>query len=211
MKGLSRRQEEILRFIASFQQRYDRPPNAPEIARHFGFRHHSTAYEHLHSLARKGYLLIRKPPGQKSFTIQMSPRSQALFSMGWPLVGRIPAGPVFHTEDVTEEMVQTVEDLVPGIRVGDFFLRVQGDSMIEKGIMPGQLVLLRPDASPRTGDIAAVWVSGEGTTLKEIEFRGNIIRLIPANPAYPVLEHPRDEVSIQGVVIAGVSINAFRR
>jgi repressor LexA len=211
MKELTTRQKQILRFMADFLGRHGRVPNAPEIARHFGFRHHSTAYEHLKSLAKKGYLSVSVPPYQKSAVTRFSAKSQSLFSLAWSVVGRIPAGPAFPSDELVEGVIRSVEDLIPGIQKGDFFLRVEGDSMIGKGISPGQLVLLRPNESPRTGDIAAVWVDGEGTTLKELAFSGSLIRLIPANPKYLASEHSRHDVVIQGVVVAGIDIHPFRK
>ena len=127
----------------------------------------------------------------------------------WPLLGRIVAGePIEEPED--NDGIHRIEDLVPGIRPGDFFLMVEGDSMIDAGLVPGQYVVIRPEMPQRNGEICAVWVEGLGATLKKVYADDGAVRLVPANPRYPTMVYPMEQVRIQGVLVAGVAITRFR-
>jgi repressor LexA len=111
----------------------------------------------------------------------------------------------------TTHYIHKLEDLIPDLQPGDFFLSVSGDSMIEAGLQPGQYVIIRPGAMPASGDICAVWVDGKGGTLKRIYFEDDLIHLIPANSAYRAEVYPVDVVRIQGVLVVALSIESFRR
>jgi len=76
--------------------------------------------------------------------------------------------------------------------------------------MPGQYAIVRPGIQPNDGDICAVWVEGEGGTLKRIFREGSRIRLVPSNPKYSEATYPADKVIIQGILIASVNIWRFR-
>lgn len=210
MKELTKRQKEVLGFICSFQEEHGRPPLAPEIADHFGFSHHSSAYEHLRTLERKDYLKIQQTGKRRVLRIQLTSKAQQLVAPGYPLLGEIPAGPLSDIFNDDTDQVNAVEDLIPGIQPGDFFVRVEGESMIKADLAPGDLVAFRPKQEVRNGDICAVWVDGEGSTMKYVYYEGNgTIKLVPDNPdrqTYPVMVHPTEKVRIQGVLIASVQV-----
>jgi repressor LexA len=107
--------------------------------------------------------------------------------------------------------VQHVEDLVPGLKPGDYFLVIDGDSMVDAGLQPGQYVVIRPDAEPQQGDICAVWIDGEGGTLKHVYQEGDQMRLVAANSRYGAQSYPLDKVRIQGVLVASLAVQAYRR
>lgn len=129
----------------------------------------------------------------------------------WRRCGTITAGLPTDPFEEEEEHITRIEDLVPGIRPDDFFLIVEGDSMIDAGLQPGQYVVIRPEIPLRNGEICAVWVEGIGATLKRVYFDHDLIRLVPANPNYSVQIYPADEVHIQGVLVAALAIRNFRR
>jgi SOS-response transcriptional repressor LexA len=130
----------------------------------------------------------------------------------WRGCGAIKAGiPSDPFDDEPEERITRIEDLVPGIRPDDFFLIIEGDSMIDAGLQPGQYVVIRPEMPQRNGEICAVWVEGNGATLKKVYFDHDLIRLVPANPDYPVQIYPAEDVRIQGVLVAALAIRNFRR
>ncbi len=111
--------------------------------------------------------------------------------------------------DLREEEAR-IEDLVPGIRPGDYFLVVDGDSMRDAGLLHGQHVVIRPGILPRNGDICAVWVDGLGNTLKKVYFTEETVTLVPANPNYQPMDLPADQVRIQGVLVAALAVRSFR-
>lgn len=210
---LTDRQHEILQFIVRFQEKMGRTPTGPEIASHFRFKDPSPAYQHLQLMEKKGYLELVHSGQGKPLGIRLAGPARRMFDTSWALLGAIPAGPLTDllTDDATARIVR-LDDLIPDLQQGDFFLSVSGDSMIEAGLLPGQYVVIRPGITPRDGDICAVWVDGLGNTLKQVYFEeGGDIRLQPANSAYKAHAYPADAVRIQGVLVATIAIDKFRR
>jgi repressor LexA len=211
MSSLTRRQEEVLRFISDFRDESGRPPTGPEVAERFGFSHFSSAYQHLSSLEKKGFLEIQRFGNRKPMGLRLTSRAQHLLATAWPILGAIPAGDLTEVLDEDADSVQKLEDLVPVLKHGDYFLRVSGDSMIDVGIQPGHLVILRPSLQPKDGDIAATWVDGEGATLKFVFFEKDRVRLQPANKKYTPRSYPLDQVRFQGVLVGKVDVQIFKR
>ena len=211
MRGLTQRQEQVLRFVASFREKTGRPPTGPEVADRFGFSHFSTAYQHLDSLEKKGFLEIQHFGNRKPLGLRLTSRARHLLATEWPLLGAIPAGDLTEILDDDAETVRRLEDLVPILKHGDYFLRVSGDSMVDAGIHPGHLVILRPSLQPQDGDIAATWVEGEGATLKFVFFEDGAVRLQPANKNYTAQSYPSEQVRFQGVLVGKVDVQIFKR
>ncbi len=209
MRQLTKRQKEILDFIIEFHDREGRFPTGPEIAENFGFKDPSPAYQHLDALEAKGFIKIKRFGYGRPTAIQLSDRGHATLFPSWPLLGSISAGPLTDVVDAPEKRLSKLTDVIPQLHPNDFFLVVSGDSMIEADILPGQLVVVRPDAAPKGGDICSVWVEGEGSTLKYVYPNDDTIRLVPANPRYQERTYPADQVKIQGVVIAALAVTTF--
>lgn len=203
---LTSKQRQVLEFVVSFRERNGRTPSGPEIAEHFGYRDASPAYQHLALIAKKGYVEVRQRGKRRPLEITLTERGERLFERAWPHYGTIPAGPVSMMLAEDAEHVRGVEDLLPMIRPDDFFLTVEGDSMIDAGLEEGMMVLVRPATSVKDGTVCAVWVEGEGGTLKRVVREGESIRLVPENPRYQEKRHPADQVRIQGVVVAAMAI-----
>lgn len=209
---LTKRQQEILDFLIEFQQRMGRTPSGPEIAARFGFKDPSPAYQHLQLMEKKGYVeLIRSSQG-RLIGIKPTPRAQESNARSWAVLGTIPAGPLSEVlAEETTKRIDRIDDLIPELQPGDFFLSVSGDSMIEAGLLPGQYVIVRPGTEPRNGDVCAVWVEGQGSTLKQVFFEDGYVRLQPANSAYRAQVYPADIVQVQGVLVAALSVEKYRR
>jgi len=143
--------------------------------------------------------------------IRLSETAQQEYSPSWPLLGAIPAVPLTEALDDVGKRIAGLDDLIGELRPGDYFLRVQGDSMIDAGLHPGQYVIIRPDMQPQQGDICAVWVEGEGGTLKQVFFENDTVRLCPANPLYDIQIFPSDQIRIQGVLVAALAVQGFKR
>jgi repressor LexA len=206
------KQRAVLEFLWSFQQRMGRTPTGPEIATQFRFRDASSAYQHLRLLAAKGFLEIVRSGRKTPLAIRLTDLAKNLLQASYPLFGTIPAGPLEVVIVEADRSVSSVEDLIPDLKPGDYFLTVEGDSMIDAGLNPGMLVVIRPDTQPKTGDICAVWVEGEGNTLKRIAFGSDsTIILEPANSRYEPMTLSPDVVRVQGVLIASLSVNSPHR
>lgn len=203
---LTVKQRRVLEFMVGFRERNGRTPSGPEIAEHFGYRDASPAYQHLRLISRKGYVEIRQSGKRRPLEITLTERGEQLFERAWPHYGTIPAGPVSNVLAEDTDHIRGIEDLLPMIRTGDYFLTVEGDSMIGAGLAEGMTVLVRPTMEIRDGAICAAWVEGEGGTLKRIYREDETIRLVPENPRYTEKRHPAEHVRIQGVVMAAMAI-----
>jgi repressor LexA len=210
MNELSQRQEEILRYVDSFQKKMGRTPTGPEIAERFHFSDHTTAYRHLKKLHAKGFIELIQSGLRKPLGIRLLEPAARLLRPGWALLGSIPAGPLSESQEVVQQ-IYGLDDILPEIKGNDVLLVVQGDSMIDDGLLPGQYVLIRPDKPARNGDICAVWVEGEGGTLKHVYRHGKHVTLRPANPRYEPKSYPSDRVRIQGVLVAALAVQRFWR
>lgn len=210
MDSLTDTQREILEYLLQYQEENGRTPSGPEIADEFGYSQPRTAYEHLRLIEKKGYLDITQPSKRAALNIRPTEKAKQLFEPGFPVLGSIPAGPVSEVrEDLKEDRVSSLTDLVPTMKEGDFFLRVDGDSMKEAGIPEGAMAQIRPEVEPSDGDICAVWVEGDGGTLKRVYQEGETVRLVPENEKYDPQEVFADRVQIQGVLIAMIDVSTF--
>ncbi|MEL6610471.1 MAG: S24 family peptidase [Bacteroidota bacterium] len=128
-------------------------------------------------------------------------------------MGSIPAGPLSDAlGDLDDsETLTRIEDLVPGLRPGDFRLLIDGDSMDEAGLLDGMTAFFRPNVRPAARQICAVYVEGEGGTVKRVEPHHHRVRLIPdsSNPVHVPVDLPADQVLVQGVLVASFSVRLF--
>ncbi len=162
----------------------------------------------LRIMHRNGYIIISGGGSQgRDQLVRLSPKARlALGEGGIPVLGAIPAGPLNEAIAAANDVLEA-DALLPH-RPGDFFLRVKGDSMINDGILSGDLVLLRPGAELTYGGIAAVIIGREAdgdfsgeceTTLKRVYHDGNKVRLQASNPDYPDTTLPADAVRVAGI------------
>ena len=206
---LTQKQRAVFNYLVSFQERNGRTPTGPEIAAHFGYTDPSSAYQHLRLIEKKGYLRIIRQGRKTPLRITLTQLGAQLVRRYWPMFGAIPAGPLDMTQGEEEAQIAKVEDLLPMIRSDDYFLRVNGDSMVNAGLEDGMTVLVRPGAPVRQGEICAVWIEGEGGTLKRVYRQQDRVRLVPENDRYEAAEYPSDHVRIQGLVVAALSVRTL--
>jgi len=168
------------------------PPTVREVQQAFGFRSVQSAREHLEALVGEGRLAkdegkargYRLPGGEPP-------------PVRVPLVGRVAAGAL-------DAAIEDFDDYVPVRTHLDsaelFGLRVHGESMTGAGILAGDVVIVRRQATARTGDIVVALV-GDEATVKRLRLRGRRVELLPENPAYePIVPDPA-EVRLLGKVI----------
>ena len=169
-KELTDRQAEILGFIKDFAHDHGYPPTIPEIQKEFGIKSPNGVNNHIKALTRKGYIK------------RDSSRARALdikgIRSGIPVLGRIAAGsPILAEENLEDHF--TINDMY---RASDevFMLRVQGTSMINAGILDGDMVIVRLQQNVEQGEIGVAIIDNE-STVKRIYTDGNIIKLVPEN------------------------------
>jgi repressor LexA len=185
---LTTRQQEIWQFLADYVDEHGYPPTVREIGDAVGLASPSTVHAHLANLERAG-LLRRDPTKPRAIELvgrrreSEPPRRAAPPKL--PLVGRIAAGGPLLAEEAVEDEIAVPEPLG---RRADFLLRVTGDSMVEAGILDGDIVVVRKQDDARDGDVVVALVGDDETadeaTVKTFhrETDGRI-RLQPENSA----------------------------
>ncbi len=197
MDGLTKRQQQIADFLQAEADAGRPMPTLREIAKKFGFRAHRAAACHLIAIRRKG--LIHWEPGKAR---SLRPTSALYRSrsriVDIPVFGSIPAGfPQDREQDAEGCVSVDVETIGFTPTRTTFALRVTGDSMIGRHIIPGDVVIMEHNAEPRDGQIVAALIDGE-TTLKTFLRRNGKPFLKAESPKFPDLI-PAQELVIQGV------------
>ena len=204
---LTTRQQEIWQFLAEYVDAHGYPPTVREIGDAVGLASPSTVHAHLANLERAG-LLKRDPTKPRAIELvgrrrEDAPERAAAATPTLPLVGRIAAGGPLLAEEAVEDEIAVPEPLG---RDADFLLRVTGDSMIEAGILDGDIVVVRKQSDARGGEIIVALVgddeSADEATVKTFHReRDGRIRLQPENaalqPLYP--EHVEILGKVTGV------------
>ncbi len=200
---LTERQRAILDVIQSSIDERGYPPSVREIGDAVGLSSPSSVHAQLESLESRGYLRRDAAKGRamelgRDPVTKLAMRPSA--SRNVPLVGDIAAGAPI----VAEERVDTVLPL-PKELVGDgelFMLTVRGESMIEAGVLDGDLVVVRAQPTVEQGEMCAALIDGAATVKFFRRTRSGEIFLDPANPAYePIPVLPDQDASILGKVV----------
>jgi repressor LexA len=196
---LTGRQQEIWGFLVDYVDSHGYPPTVREIGEAVGLASPSTVHAHLANLERAG-LLRRDPTKPRALELigREQPSSAAAALPKLPLLGQIAAGgPLLADQNVEDELA------VPETLRGDFLLRVKGDSMIDAGILDGDIVVVRRAQDARNGDIVVALAgddeSADEATVKTFYKEKGRIRLQPENAALEPIY--ADYVQVLGKVV----------
>jgi repressor LexA len=223
---LTRKQFELLRFIHERLKESGIPPSFDEMKDALDLRSKSGIHRLITALEERGFIrrlpnraraieVIKLPEtvahgtGRRGFTpnviegnlgrVRANSEDEGGRPIAVPVMGRIAAGTPIeaiqtksHTINVPPEMLTTGEH---------FALEVRGDSMIEAGILEGDMALIRRTEAADTGDIVVALIDDEEATLKRFRRRGASIALEPANTSYEVRILPPTRVRIQGKMV----------
>ncbi len=192
---LTPRQGEILDFIRSSLEVFSVPPTRAEIASAFGFASPNAAEDHLKALAKKGAITLE--PG--------SARGIRLVEqLGLPLIGTVAAGsPLLAIENRLGQIRIDPSLFTPS---ADFLLRVRGLSMIEAGILDGDLLAVHRTSEAVNGQIVIARL-GDEVTVKRFKRRGSMVELIAENRDFaPIMVNTRKEP----LVIEGIAVGLIR-
>lgn len=218
---ISKRQLQVLEYIAEYAAQHRYPPSVRDIGEHVGLASPSTVFTHLTGLEQKGFIQRERDSaraitilekgwqilGQSDYdldTINTPTTRERGFSQDsrsnvveLPLVGQIAAGaPIYAEQNISDSF--TLPKQVVGDR-GSFMLTIKGDSMIEAGINDGDYVVVREQPTAENGDIV-VALLGEDATVKTFYREKDCVRLQPENASLEPI-YTRD-VTIIGKVIA---------
>ncbi len=197
MKGLTARQAEVLDLVRSHINETGYPPTRADIARELGFKSPNAAEEHLKALARKGALEV--VPGT-SRGIRL-PADEGL-----PVVGRVAAGSPILAQEHIEEMCQVPANLFRP--AADFLLRVEGDSMVDVGILDGDLLAVRKTSEAANGAIVVARIDDDVTVKRFRRKSRSKVLLEAENQDYEPIEV---DLKSQELVIEGLSVGVIRR
>jgi repressor LexA len=206
---LTARQQEIWNYLVEYVDGHGYPPTVREIGEHVGLASPSTVHAHLANLERAG-LLRRDPTKPRALELigrerreadAVTPEVRNDFTR-LPLVGEIAAGGPLLAEDNIQEYVP-----MPSSMRGDFLLRVKGESMIEAGILDGDLVIVRKAQEARNGEIVVALAGDDETadeaTIKTFYREARRVRLQPENSAM-------EPIYASHVQILGRVVGVFR-
>src|SRR3972149_4513314 len=187
------RSRQVYDFVRAYTLRHGYAPKLREIAGHLGIRSRGVVHRHLRALETEG-LLRGGPAGARGVRL----RGRAARPLTLPLLGRIAAGRPIESIPGEDE-IDLSEFFVNRDR---FVLRVQGDSMIEDGILDGDMVIVEKRETADNGEIVVALIDGTEATLKRLhKNRDGSVTLRPANSQIPPMRYPAARVRIQGVVV----------
>jgi repressor LexA len=182
---LTGRQQEIWKFLTDYVDAHGYPPTVREIGEAVGLASPSTVHAHLANLERAG-LIKRDPTKPRALELRRDPRpepTRAADVHRLPLIGEIAAGGPLLADQNVEEYVAVPEPLSGGGE--EFLLRVKGDSMINAGILDGDLLVVRREQTAQDGDIVVALAGSDETadeaTVKRFFRDGRQVRLQPEN------------------------------
>ncbi len=202
MAELTARQREVLEFIDAEVRQRGYPPSVREIGTAVGLSSTSTVHAHLAALQEKGYLR-RDPTKPRAIEVRFDAESSAPAERRpvrhVPLVGDVAAGTGVLAAENIEETLPLPEDFTGTGQL--FMLRVRGESMIDAGILDGDFVVVRQQATADSGDIVVAGIPGDEATVKTLLHKKGKIVLRPSNPSMDDLVFAPDEVTVYGKVV----------
>lgn len=194
------RQKEILDFIKDYVDLNGYPPTYREIGRQFNISSTFGVKRHIDALVKKGYLTNENRSSRTlSLIINNSPIKDTNI-IAIPIVGRVAAGvPIFSEENIEGNLA--LDKNLIGNRTECFGLKVRGDSMINAGILEGDLVIIQPQREAQNGDIVVALI-GDEATMKRLVIEDRKIYLVPENENYdPIVVENLEEFTIIGKVV----------
>src|SRR6266699_3802062 len=225
---LTRKQFELLRFINERLKESGIPPSFDEMKDALDLRSKSGIHRLITALEERGFIrrlpnraraieVVRLPEAvshglggrTRGFTpsvieghlgrVRAASEDEGGRPVAVPVMGRIAAGTPIEAIQTRSHTISIPPDL---LSAGEHFaLEVRGDSMIEAGILDGDLVLIRRGEGADTGDIVVALIDEEEATLKRFRRRGASIALEPANTSHEVRILPQNRVKIQGKLV----------
>ena len=192
---LTDKQRLTLDFIQRYIAKHTVPPKLQEIAEGIGINSRGVAHRYVQALADTGFIETGSGKHRGIRLLRPNPHHDESIL---PLLGKIAAGKPIEAIPGEDEI-----DLRDFFGDNNFAVRVQGDSMIEAGIMDGDTVIIEFRETANDGDIVVALIDESETTLKRFKrsHKGRYIKLIPANKDMEEMVYEASRIRIQGVLI----------
>lgn len=197
---LTHKQRETLDWIRAYMQTHSKPPTVREIGERFGTAS-SSVFDVIKALERKGYL-TRSDGFSRCITLTAKAGGERGDTVHVPIVGRIAAGQPILAAEHLEGTVPVDRRLAAGKQL--FALRVHGDSMINAGILEGDLVIAAQQQDAQDGDVVVALVDDEATVKRFHRRRDGAVELRGENPCHKPIVIKESPFMIQGRVVAVV-------
>ncbi|MGB4466451.1 MAG: transcriptional repressor LexA [Azovibrio sp.] len=191
MTKLTPRQREIMEFIRNTVEVLGAPPTRAEICQAFGFSSPNAAEDHLKALAKKGVIVLEHGSARGIRLVEQ---------LGLPLVGSVAAGsPLLAVENIQARYALDASLFSPK---ADYLLRVRGLSMMDAGILDGDLLVVHKTGEARDGQIVVARLADE-VTVKRFRRHAGTIELMAENPDFPSIQvkSSSDEFAIEGIAV----------
>jgi repressor LexA len=191
---LTEKQREVLETIRKYRSERGVSPSLGDLAGQLGISR-ATVHQHVHVLLRKRYIDFQEGVGRSWLPMaEVGGRGTRRI----PVVGRVAAGTPILAEQNIEGWI-TVDGAKPADTL--FALRVEGDSMVDGGILPGDLVVVRKQETADNGDIVVARIGDDEATVKKLQRAHTHVVLLPMNCRYEPIVAPGDHVHIEGKVV----------
>jgi len=205
METLTRRQDEILNFIKEYIVSHGYPPTIREIGAAMGVNSPATIHAHLNNLEKKGVI---KKDDSKNRAIELLVENEFAhpqddLTVEVPLLGKITAGSPIEAIEHPDEYFALPAYLIPKNKEV-FTLNVSGTSMINAGILDGDIVIVERTNTARNGQIVVAMTDENEVTLKTYYKEADHFRLQPENDTM-------DPIILQNVSILGIAIGLYRK
>lgn len=196
MERITAKQEQIFKFLRTFTDEKGYPPSVREICQGIGLKSPSTVHAHLKALENAGY--IKRDPNKTRAMLINETESSGVHAVSVPLVGQVAAGnPLLAVEDI-----EGYVPFDPGTSEREYFaLRVKGDSMIDAGILEGDILIVEIRESAVNGEIVVALIDGEAT-VKRFKRTSDGVWLMPENQAYEPIDGRYAQIA--GKVVASM-------
>jgi len=190
-------QKQVYGYICSYVVEHGHTPKLREIADYLGIRSRGSVHRYVQALAQAGLIDV-EPERARGIRLLQHADAPANNNYRLPLLGRIAAG--LPIEAIPDQDEIDLSEFF--IRPNRFVLKVSGDSMIEAGILDGDMVVVEQASTARDGDIVVALIDRDEATLKTIRRNPDkSISLIPSNSLMKPMRYPAERVQIQGVVV----------
>ena len=204
IETLTRRQEDILNYIKNYMVSHGYPPTVREIGSALGISSPATIHAHLANLEQKGYIK-RSKTGNRNIEL-LVPNEYEINTkevVNVPLLGKVTAGSPIEAIEMPNEYFSLPTYLIPNNKEV-FTLNVHGTSMINAGILDGDIVIVERRNTARNGEIVVAMTDENEVTLKTYYKEDNYFRLQPENDTM-------DPIILDNVTILGKAIGLYRK
>lgn len=203
MKGITKRQSDIVNYVTEFIQTHRYSPSFREIMNHFGFSSLGTVYRHVKVLERKGIFQVEKGCG-RSLTLNESLCKEVKEEISLPFIGQICPG--IPIETFPHSRTISVPHFLVHSKEKTYVLRAKGEALNEEMIADGDLLLIEARQEAYVGETVVAMINHQETIVKRYFPEGSHVRLCSSNPQQNPLLIRNEEIQIQGVLVGLVRL-----